>query len=222
MKQIVPRIAMLALLSAGAAAAQVTQPAHADSARRVGYGAADVRFLQRMMGHHAQALVMTALVPARSRRPEVRMLALRIEQTQQAEIAQMTRWLARRGERVPPAAGAQHAHDMTRMDSASTGMAGMAMGGAMPAMPGMPGMPGMLTEAQLAALAAASGPAFDRLFLQDMIGHHEGALTMVAELLTLPGAAQEPELDRMASDVDADQRAEIARMRALLGSLPHD
>jgi uncharacterized protein (DUF305 family) len=85
-------------------------------------------------------------------------------------------------------------------------------------------MPGMLTPEEMAELAAATGPAFDRLFLERMIRHHEGALLMVAELLAAEGAAQAPEVFRFASDVEADQRAEIGRMRALLQAFPpsHD
>jgi uncharacterized protein (DUF305 family) len=79
-------------------------------------------------------------------------------------------------------------------------------------------MPGMLTSQQLDQLSKAKGPEFDRLFLQYMIRHHEGALTMVADLFATPGAAQESEVFRMASDVDADQRAEIQRMRTLQGA----
>jgi uncharacterized protein (DUF305 family) len=79
-------------------------------------------------------------------------------------------------------------------------------------------MPGMLTPRELAQLERATGPTFDRLFLEGMIRHHEGALTMVAEFFATPGAAQEPEIFRLASDVDADQRAEIRRMRALLAA----
>ena len=77
-------------------------------------------------------------------------------------------------------------------------------------------MPGMLTSAEMAALAEARGPAFDRLFLEGMIKHHEGALTMVKQLLATPGAAQEPDVFAFASEVDADQRMEIDRMRAML------
>jgi uncharacterized protein (DUF305 family) len=71
----------------------------------------------------------------------------------------------------------------------------------------------------MARLAAATGAEFDRLFLELMIRHHQGALQMVAELLATPGSGQETELFQLASDVDADQRAEIARMEALLASL---
>jgi uncharacterized protein (DUF305 family) len=79
-------------------------------------------------------------------------------------------------------------------------------------------MPGMLTPEQMAALAAATGEEFDRLFLQGMIQHHEGALAMVDELFKTPGAGQEGDINAFASDVDADQRMEISRMRAMLGS----
>jgi uncharacterized protein (DUF305 family) len=81
-------------------------------------------------------------------------------------------------------------------------------------------MPGMLTDKEMARLAAAPGPEFDRLFLQFMIRHHEGALTMVGQLFGSPGAGQNTDIFRVASDVEADQRAEIARMRAMLDKLP--
>jgi uncharacterized protein (DUF305 family) len=80
-------------------------------------------------------------------------------------------------------------------------------------------MPGMLTAAQVADLASAKGNAFDKLFLKDMIQHHEGALVMVASLLGTTGSGQEPEVFRFAAEVDTDQRAEIARMNALLDKL---
>jgi uncharacterized protein (DUF305 family) len=158
-----------------------------------------------MIHHHAQALEMTQLVPARSEREEVRRLAERIEVSQQDEIAQMQRWLRDRGERVPaPGAHAGHGtagghehHD--HMD-----------------------MPGMLTPAQLAQLAASRGGEFDRMFLELMIHHHEGALTMVADLFAHRGAGQNPELFLLAAEVDSDQRLEIARMRRLLDTLHSD
>ena len=80
-------------------------------------------------------------------------------------------------------------------------------------------MPGMLSPVQLRELDSAEGVAFDRLFLQDMIRHHEGAITMVKKLFDTPGSGQGAEIFGYASGVDADQRAEIARMQGLLASL---
>jgi uncharacterized protein (DUF305 family) len=81
-------------------------------------------------------------------------------------------------------------------------------------------MPGMLTATELASLENSTGVAFDRLFLNLMIRHHEGAIRMSEQLLATPGAGQEPELFIFASAVDADQNAEIRRMRALFATLP--
>jgi uncharacterized protein (DUF305 family) len=81
-------------------------------------------------------------------------------------------------------------------------------------------MPGMLSKAQMADLAKVTGTTFDRLFLTGMIQHHAGALTMVKELFAANGAGNNTAVFRFASDVDADQRAEITRMRALLKALP--
>jgi uncharacterized protein (DUF305 family) len=76
----------------------------------------------------------------------------------------------------------------------------------------------MLTPEQLAQLDAARGPDFDRLFLTFMIQHHQGALTMVQELINTPGAAVDGRIFQFASDVNADQTAEIARMRRMLAA----
>jgi uncharacterized protein (DUF305 family) len=167
------------------------------------YTQADVRFMQGMIAHHGQAVVMTALVPTHTQNRGLRLLAQRIGISQHDEMAAMRRWLEDRGEPVAPAG----------LDG---DMAGMAHAN----MPGMDyaTMPGMLSPAELAQLGAATGPEFDRLFLRYMIRHHEGALAMVAQLLATPGAGQEPQLFGFASDVDADQRAEIARMQALAGA----
>jgi uncharacterized protein (DUF305 family) len=142
----------------------------------------------------------------------MRALAQRIEVSQHGEIASMQRWLRRRGEQVPDPL---QAHDSSMMRD-MPGMHAVDAAGGSSAMP----MPGMLTPEELAQLAATSGTDFDRLFLRDMIRHHEGALTMVAELFRTPGAGQDPELYSFAADVDADQRAEIRRMRALESALP--
>jgi uncharacterized protein (DUF305 family) len=157
---------------------------------RVPHTAADVRFMQGMISHHSQALEMTALLATRTMRPEMKLLARRIDDSQTDEIAFMERWLEARGETSPGA----HAHHL----------------------PGAALMPGMLTPEELQRLAAARGGEFDRLFLELMIKHHEGALFMVGELFATPGAAQETEIFAFASDVDADQRIEIRRMSALL------
>jgi uncharacterized protein (DUF305 family) len=154
---------------------------------------ADVRFMQGMIGHHAQALEMTELVTARTRRDEMRLLARRIELSQADEITLMRHWLQVRGEQVPN----EHAHHA----------------------PGATLMPGMLSPEEMDRLAAVTGVEFDRLFLEGMIKHHDGALTMVSDLFANPGAGQEPEMFAFASDVDADQRIEIDRMSAMLTEL---
>ena len=154
---------------------------------------ADVRFMQGMIGHHAQALEMTDLLSSRSSRGDMRLLAQRIEVSQADEINMMQRWLEVRGQEIPRL-DAHHTH------------------GAML-------MPGMLTSEEMSRLAAATGGEFDRLFLEFMIKHHEGALVMVNELFSSPGAGQESQIFEFASDVDADQRMEIDRMHGMLGML---
>jgi uncharacterized protein (DUF305 family) len=204
-----PRIAVL-LLALGAAACrtapsrteppivqpgapgQATRPISAGQAvdvSRVQHTEADVRFMQGMIGHHSQALAMTALLASRTTSEKMRRLALRIEVSQADEIKMMMSWLKSRGLAAPD----EHAH----------------MHGAML-------MPGMLTADEMARLAATSGAAFDRLFLESMIKHHEGALVMVKALFSTPGAGQESEIFAFASDVDSDQRMEIDRMSAML------
>jgi uncharacterized protein (DUF305 family) len=182
-----PTRGLAALPPAGAAEADTAQHRHSR---------ADVRFMQGMIPHHAQALVMAELVPSRSEREDIRLLAQRIEVAQQDEIAWMQRWLEERGEPVPSI----DAHHVAHHHGAEH----------------HPLMPGMLTREELARLGAARGAEFDRLFLEYMIRHHEGALVMVAELFATPGGGQEAAVFRFASDVDADQRAEIERIRRLL------
>jgi uncharacterized protein (DUF305 family) len=146
--------------------------------------------MQGMIGHHAQAIEMTDLLSSRTASDAMRKLAQRIQVSQTDEIKMMERWLSARGEDVPSA----HAHH--------------AMGAML--------MPGMLTPDEMARLSAAKGREFDRLFLEGMIKHHEGALVMVKELFATAGAGQEADIFAFASDVDADQRAEIDRMRSML------
>jgi uncharacterized protein (DUF305 family) len=150
---------------------------------------ADVLFMQRMIPHHGQALEMAALVKDRSTNVDLSLLAQRIEVSQRDEIGQMERWLKDRGQQVP-----QHA------DHAGHSM------------------PGMLTIEQMTQLMGARGVEFDRLFLESMIRHHEGALAMVRELYAT-GGGLDPSSDRFARDVDADQAIEINRMREMLTKL---
>jgi uncharacterized protein (DUF305 family) len=194
-----------ALVAALAAVRTATAQAPAQQVQ-----AADVRFMQGMIGHHAQAIVMAGLVASRTQREDMKLLAERIDVAQRDEIATMSQWLATHRQPVPtPDTHAMAGHDMPGMP----GMPGMARDS-------MPMMPGMATPAQMDSLRAASGVAFDRLFLTYMIRHHEGALKMVADLFASRGAGQDSDVFRLASDVDVDQRAEIARMRQLLAALP--
>jgi uncharacterized protein (DUF305 family) len=189
---------MLAVLLAAAPAAAGAQQ-HTD---------ADARFMQGMIVHHAQALEMTALVPDRASSEGVRLMAERINVSQQDEIALMRRWLRARGADTVALGGhdAHHGHHAPgAADSAGAGHAGM---------------PGMATPEEMARLASLAGAEFDRLFLELMIRHHEGALVMVAELFGTQGAGQASSVYQIASEVDADQRMEIERMRRMLaGSL---
>jgi uncharacterized protein (DUF305 family) len=189
---------MLAAPSLGA------QPA-APASRQV--TAADIQFMQEMIGHHNQAVEMTALVPTRTRRRDLVTLGARISISQTDEIGAMRRWLTRHGADAPP---------VTAHATPGYGEHASSAGAAMPGMPGMHLMPGMLSAAQMTALTQARGRTFERLFLQGMIQHHEGALAMVKALMETPGAAQESALNRFVNDVSADQRAEIARMRRLI------
>jgi uncharacterized protein (DUF305 family) len=157
---------------------------------RVGHTAADVRFMQGMIAHHAQAVEMAELLSTRTSSDAMRKLGERIQVSQTDEIKMMEHWLSTHGEEVPSA----HAHHM--------------MGGTL--------MPGMLTQDEMDRLAASRGSEFDRLFLEGMIKHHEGALVMVKDLFATSGAGQDSDIFAFASDVDADQRMEIDRMRGML------
>ena len=189
----------LFLVTAGAASVAAQTPL----AVRVGsprYTAADVQFMQGMIGHHAQAVVMATMAPTHGASAQVALFARKIINSQNDEIELMQGWLRDRGEGAPDPKDPHAGMDMS-----------------------MPGhemlMPGMLTAKQLAALDSARGVDFDRLFLTGMIQHHQGALTMVATLFDSPGAGQTPEIFGFATGVDADQRAEIARMQAMLATI---
>lgn len=159
---------------------------------KVRHTPADVKFMQGMIGHHAQAVEMVALIADRTASDDLKRLGLRIQVSQVDEMDMMRKWLEARGEKVP----GPHAHHE-------------------------PGgfMPGMLTDEEMAKLAAAKGVEFDRLFLAGMLKHHGGALTMVDELFKSPGAGQDGDIFAFASDVESDQRMEMERMYMMLKGL---
>lgn len=143
---------------------------------------ADFRYVQMMIAHHEQALTMTELVPGRASSPQVKRVAERITAAQRPEIDAMKGWLENNG--GPREQGAHDHHSM----------------------------PGMATEEQLKELRGAKGEAFDALFLKLMIAHHEGAVTMAAEVLSQGNNGL---VEEMANDVIAQQTSEIDRMRSL-------
>ena len=178
-----------------------------------GYTQADVAFTQGMILHHSQAVVMSDWAATHGARPGLVILARRIALSQRDEITMMQHWLQERHLPVPdPLHMLKGGHAPTH-DTSTTTMPGMDMDGHPMT------MPGMLTAAEMRQLDAARGTAFDRLYLTGMIKHHEGALDMVATLFATPGAGQQSELSAFATDVDAGQRAEIARMQAMLNTI---
>ena len=162
------------------------------------YTAADVQFMRGMIVHHEQAVLIAGWAPSHGAGASLRVLCERIVVAQQDEIATMQAWLRERHEDVSSA----EPHDHT-----------------LPGMSHSMLMPGMLTPAQLAQLDSARGPEFDRLFLTFMIQHHRGAITMVQQLLRVPGAAQDGRVFRFAADVNVDQATEIDRMSQMLAGL---
>jgi|SRR5687767_2416046 len=174
-------------------------PTSAAPATQVGipslkHSPADVKFMNDMIAHHAQAVRIAAWAPTHGASPAVQRMAERVVVGQNDEIAIMQRWLRERKEPIPEA------------DSAHQGHAAH--------------MPGMLSPADLEQLNKARGAEFDRLFLTFMIRHHQGALTMVDQLFGSQGAAQDETVFRLASDVYADQSTEIERMQRMIEALP--
>ena len=200
-----------ALLSSAVAQVPIIQPGapgqpsrqitieEASDLASLSYTDADVKFMQGMIMHHSQALQMAEMVETRSSREAIQLMALRISLSQEDEIAMMEDWLAERGlPRAMPMADMQ----------------------AMAANPEM--MPGILTEAELNELAGLTNQEFDSRFLQLMIKHHEGAITMVDRLLDQPGTAQDSVLFAFTTDVTSDQTSEIERMSAMLAGFSPD
>lgn len=162
---------------------------------------ADVHFITGMIPHHAQAVLMAGWAPSHGASERMRVLCERIVISQRDEIRIMQGWL-RDNDRPVPAENATHMR--------------MNMGGVEHDML----MPGMLTDEELQRLDRARGVEFDRLFLTYMIRHHEGALTMVDDLFASDRGGQDDFIYRLASDIWADQTAEIDRMYQMLDALP--
>lgn len=180
----------------GAPGGPATRLPGAEAAERrtpVPVSPADVGFVTRMIVHHRQALEMAALAPGRAADPQVQALASRIEAVQGPEIAVMDAWLA-------------------RQDRDAAGQGGVAGHGGHAPRAGHP-MPGMATPAQMGALAAATGPAFDRLFVELMTAHHEGAIAMAHDVVV---TGTDVTVAEIARDVAVTQAVEIDRMRRLL------
>lgn len=155
------------------------------------YTKADVEFMQGMIAHHAQAIVMARMAEKHGASPQVLKLSTKIDQSQVPEISIMQKWLEQNGQFAPDTSSWHH----MRMD-------------------------GMLTDDQLKELDASKGVEFDRAFLTMMIQHHAGALTMVDDLFAAPMAAQEVNISVFANDVVTAQTGEIGIMRRLLSQLP--
>jgi uncharacterized protein (DUF305 family) len=155
------------------------------------YTEADVRFMQGMIAHHAQAIYMSRMAAAHGANPRLLRFAQKIDQSQIAEIRLMQQWLRANNQAAP---------DTSSWRSMQ--------------------MPGMLTVEQLATLAAAHGPEFDRNFLVLMIQHHQGALKMVADLFATPRAGQEVDVSVLANDIQTVQTAEIGVMQQMLAQPP--
>jgi uncharacterized protein (DUF305 family) len=177
-----------------------TALATADSAARA-FAPADVEFMQGMIPHHAQAVIMAQWAPTHGARADVKRLCERIIAAQSDEIGMMRRWLRERNQEVPDSMSTRHK---------------MKMGGQVHEMM----MPGMLSDEEMAALDKARGSAWDRLFLEGMIRHHRGAISMVETLLSHGNAGHDETVFRFANDVVSDQSAEIIMMLRMLETVP--
>ena len=164
------------------------------------YIKADVDFLQGMIIHHMQAILMSEMADTRTNNETILDLAKRIDASQKDEINFMESWLKDRDEFQKNTNNIHQDHHMHK----NMKMAGMA------------------TPKQLEDLDNSDSTDFDRLFLQLMINHHDGALEMVEELKKYPGNTYDPILNEFVSDLINDQGVEIERMNTLLVGLSDD
>ena len=160
------------------------------------YTSADVEFLQGMIVHHYQAFLMSELAPARTNNQTILDLAGRIDISQTDEIDFMKKWLVDRGQSIPDPSMENMMHHHKMM--------------------------GMATPEQMMQLEASNSTDFDRLYLNLMIKHHDGAIEMVDRLNEFPGSAYDPQLYEFVTDLENDQAVEIERMNGILISLSDD
>jgi uncharacterized protein (DUF305 family) len=192
---------LLAVLATGCGSAPAAKPALHATPPGLGaypFSDADVDFMSGMIPHHAQAVVMAGWCDSHGARKDLAVLCGRILVGQRDEIKLMQQWLSDRGLAVPDATSTRHRMKMPN------GMEHDML------------MPGMLTDEEMAALDRARGPEFDRLFLEGMIRHHQGAIDMVDTLFKSYGAAQDETVFKFANDVQADQSVEIDVMKHML------
>ena len=191
--------AVTAVLVAGIFASACTSATHASQGAvetaRQPYTAADVHFMSAMIAHHAQAIDISRWAPTHGASSSLQVLAERVINAQQDEIALMQRWLRERRLPVPEATAAMGTGEHQHL------------------------MAGMLTAEQLKQLDEARGKEFDRLFLTFMTPHHRGAVTMVEQLFRSQGAGLDDTVFKLASDINADQTSEIERMQKMLFTL---
>lgn len=159
-----------------------------DSEETAERNASDVKFAQEMIPHHAQAIEMAKLATTRASSPQVNALAQKIEGAQDPEIKTMSEWLKGWGDDVPS----------SDLDS----------------MAGHGSMPGMMSAEDMAKLEKASGAEFDRIFLEMMIRHHEGAIEMAR---TEQAEGKNPQAIALAAEIEKAQTAEVTEMRTLAG-----
>jgi uncharacterized protein (DUF305 family) len=186
----------------GCAGTQTTQsapvPAVAQPSPTQQFNDTDVQFLQQMIPHHQQALMMAQMAAQKAADADVKQLAVEIEQEQKPEIEQMSAWLQQWGKPVP-----------------SMGP-GMALPSMSPPM-GRGMMPSMGPMPDMGQMQNMTGEQFDRMFLQMMIAHHEDAVAMAKA--EIAGGAN-PAVKQLAAKIQASQTAQIQQMRQMLGATP--
>jgi len=157
---------------------------------------ADVVFASMMIPHHAQAISMADMALDQATNPKVKALAPKIKAAQRPEIERMSGWLTGWGAPVPATGGGSDMSGMEGMDD-QTG--------------------GMMSAKEISSLEKATGPAFDRMWLQMMVKHHQGALDMAKTAL---GQGANPEAKKLAKSIIDSQSAEIAEMNSILAGIP--